>query len=147
MNDDSFDSRRGILRNEHGKVFGNDCATSGEEARTGLLYAAGWIKRGPTGIIGTNIGDARDTVGSILHDLKKGRIPVGMDASTIDRGTSGRDALAKLLHTRNVQIVDWDGFQRIDEAEKDLKSLRTTSQPREKIVNIAEMLKIARSSQ
>src|SRR5207302_8185237 len=58
-----FDERRGTIRNEGGRVIG--------EART---YCAGWIKRGPTGIIGTNKKDANETVAQLLEDLRAGRV-------------------------------------------------------------------------
>ena len=58
---------RGVLRNHHGRV---DEATESTGGSLGGLYAAGWIKRGPCGIIGTNISDAKDTVATIVHDLK-----------------------------------------------------------------------------
>jgi adrenodoxin-NADP+ reductase len=58
-----FDSHRGLVVNTHGKVT---------DASNGLagLYVSGWLKRGPSGIIGTNITDAKDTVGSIVKDLE-----------------------------------------------------------------------------
>src|SRR3989449_4539589 len=63
-----FDERRGTIRNQRGRVVdadGNHVAAT---------YCAGWIKRGPTGIIGTNKKDATETVAQLLEDLEEGRV-------------------------------------------------------------------------
>ena len=114
-----FDDEKDRLRHEHGLV----------DRRTvdlGGLYTSGWLKRGPSGIIGTNIGDAKDTVTTIITDFEEF---VGVPKnSTI---------LAELLE-RGVQVVDWDGYRRIEEAEKARR--RSDKQPREKIVSTEEQL-------
>jgi ferredoxin--NADP+ reductase len=75
------------------------------------LYVAGWIKRGPTGIIGTNKKDAAATVASLLADL---------DGAP---GTGG-DGIVGLLAERGVEPVDLQGWSRIDAAEKSLGGSR-----------------------
>jgi NADPH-dependent glutamate synthase beta chain and related oxidoreductases len=121
MDKSLFDDRRGIVRNTHGKVIDN-------------LYVSGWLKRGPSGIIGTNIMDAKDTVSSILKDLEE-------ETSTgSDKMVKGRKGLGELLLERGVRYVDWPSYQRIDAAEMDPLRLRTKNQPREKITSVEEML-------
>src|SRR5207237_2659346 len=56
-----FDERRGVIPNDRGRVGGSE--------RT---YAAGWIKRGPSGVIGTNKKDATETVELLLEDARAG---------------------------------------------------------------------------
>jgi len=119
MDDAIFDEDRGVVKNSNGKVDG-----------TSNLYVSGWLKRGPSGIIGTNIACAKDTVSSIINDLE------AIPENTVD-GRSGLDAL---LSERNVQVVNWESYQRIDAAEKDSSRLRTDGQPREKFTSVNEML-------
>ena len=107
------------MKNSNGKVDG-----------TSNLYVSGWLKRGPSGIIGTNIPCAKDTVSSIVNGLRA--IP--------EKAVDGRSGLDALLSERNVQPVDWKSYQRIDAAEKDSSRLRTDGQPREKFTSINEML-------
>src|SRR6201999_3641192 len=64
-----FDERRGLIRNEGGRVTGDDGEPLPGE------YAVGWIKRGPSGVIGTNKKDAADTVARIVEDAEAGRLP------------------------------------------------------------------------
>ena len=59
-------SARGVIPNDGGRI---------RRARTAGEYAVGWIKRGPTGIIGTNKRDAQETVDALLEDLDAGRLP------------------------------------------------------------------------
>jgi NADPH-dependent glutamate synthase beta subunit-like oxidoreductase len=120
-----FDTDHGFIRNHHGRV---DVRT----AQWGALYTAGWIKRGPTGIIGTNIPDAKDTVATILADLED-FVPKSADATLTD--------LRPLLQERGVQVVDWHGYRRIDAAER--ASRRSDPQPREKILRLNDQLQTA----
>ena len=60
MDKSSFDKDKGTVRNNHGKVIGKDVGNG--------LYVCGWLKRGPSGIIGSNIMDAKDTVATIIKD-------------------------------------------------------------------------------
>jgi ferredoxin--NADP+ reductase len=96
-----FDGRRNVIPNTEGRVTGADGTV------VPGLYVAGWIKRGPTGIIGTNKKDAGATVASVLADLD-GATPRGGD------GVSG------LLAERGVVPVDVEGWRRIDAAERAL---------------------------
>ena len=62
-----FDERRGLIRNEGGRVIDDAGPCCGE-------YAVGWIKRGPSGVIGTNKKDAADTVARITEDAEAGAL-------------------------------------------------------------------------
>lgn len=124
----SFDSKRGVLQNEHGRV-----ATENVTNRA-PLYVSGWLKRGPSGIIGTNIGDAKDTVMSILNDLKSGAI----SKSTMESSSS---PLEDLLKECNVRFVDWNAYRKIEDCESSEK--RHPDQPREKIVDREKLLTAA----
>src|SRR5213079_847395 len=64
-----FDERRGTIRNHGGRVILDDGSPASG------VYCAGWIKRGPTGVIGTNKKDATETVEGVLEDAREGRLP------------------------------------------------------------------------
>mmetsp|Transcript_34129 Transcript_34129/g.51481 ORF Transcript_34129/g.51481 Transcript_34129/m.51481 type:complete len:401 (+) Transcript_34129:959-2161(+) len=147
--EDLFDYKKGIVRNNHGKVTSSILNTNTNSLDTkGGLYVSGWLKRGPSGIIGTNISDAKDTVASILFDLKNGNIFDDDDANKEDAvqvdvsSKSGRDGLNLLLKERGVKIVDWDFYRKIDAEEKTPGRLRSERQPREKITSVQEMLQL-----
>mmetsp|Transcript_8990 Transcript_8990/g.25245 ORF Transcript_8990/g.25245 Transcript_8990/m.25245 type:complete len:535 (+) Transcript_8990:172-1776(+) len=125
----SFDERRGTIDNDHGKVSGED---------SGGLYCSGWIKRGPSGIIGTNIQDAKDTVAAILTDLEARALTKDNDTGS-PRGRLGLDTLLK---ERNTRVVNWESYAEIDAAEKEASRLRAEGQPREKITSIQDMLSV-----
>ena len=74
------------------------------------LYAVGWIKRGPTGVIGTNKPDGRNAAEQILADLGAGGGEGG-------GGKPGRDALEALLRARGCRWVDFEDWRRIEAAE------------------------------
>ncbi len=99
-----FDERRGTIRNQRGRVVdadGNHVAAT---------YCAGWIKRGATGIIGTNKKDATETIAQLLEDLQEGRV------SHREEVTAG--AVETLLAEREVQAVMYPGWTSIDELER-----------------------------
>jgi ferredoxin--NADP+ reductase len=99
-----FDERRGTIRNERGRVLRDE-----GELLPGV-YCAGWIKRGPTGIIGTNKKDAMETVAVLFDDVQEGRI-VHKDEAT-------PDAVEALLSERGVRAVLYAGWTSIDELER-----------------------------
>jgi ferredoxin--NADP+ reductase len=94
-----FDERSGTIPNDRGRVEGSE--------RT---YAAGWIKRGPSGVIGTNKKDATETVELLLEDARAGRL----DRARVDSTQS----LEALLDERAAKYVSYDGWQAIDAAER-----------------------------
>ena len=92
-----FDERSGTIPNEGGRVAGAE--------RT---YVAGWIKRGPSGVIGTNKKDAAETVELLLADARAGRLA----------GASNSLLLGDLLEEKGVHFVEYAGWQAIDAAER-----------------------------
>ena len=92
-----FDERSGTIPNEGGRVAGAE--------RT---YVAGWIKRGPSGVIGTNKKDAAETVELLLADARLGRLA----------GASNSLLLGDLLEEKGVHFVEFAGWQAIDAAER-----------------------------
>ena len=92
------DERSGTIANEAGRVLRDGAVSAGE-------YVAGWIKRGPSGVVGTNKHDARETVASLLADVAEGRLrtggPVGdLVQELIDRGCRARPARRLAGHRR-----------------------------------------------
>ena len=104
-----FDAGRNVIPHSDGRVERDGTVVPGE-------YVAGWIKRGPTGIIGTNKKDAVATVASLLEDAVSGALP------TPTRGTS--EAVDALLAERGVEVVTTAGWRAIDAAERSLGSSR-----------------------
>ncbi len=129
LDDIPFDDRRGLIRNTGGRV----CDEDGEPVPG--EYVVGWIKRGPSGVIGTNKKDATDTVARILEDAEAGRLPE--PAADVDDAACGawlRDAAPG--------VVEWDGWQAIDEHERGLGE--PAGRPRVKLVRLAELVAAGR---
>ena len=96
------------------------------------LYCAGWIKRGPSGVIGTNKKDATETVELLLEDARHGRLPERAEG-TID----------ELLAARSVQVVMYPGWEAIDAIERGRGE--TQGRPRVKLASWEELLAAAHS--
>lgn len=120
-----FDARGGIVPNESGRVL-----DAQSEPIPGL-YVSGWIKRGPTGVIGTNKPDAAETVDSFLADDAAGRLV---------RATRDRSELDALLASRGTRVVSWGDWQQIDRQEQARGQPRRA--PREKFTRVSEMLNV-----
>jgi ferredoxin--NADP+ reductase len=118
-----FDERRGTILNERGRIVGEERA-----------YCAGWIKRGPTGIIGTNKKDATETVNLLLEDVAHGRIE--------HRESATADAVDSLLAERGVDAVLYPGWASIDELER--AAGEKLGRPRVKLRTWNELLEAAR---
>jgi ferredoxin/flavodoxin---NADP+ reductase len=125
-----FDGGRGVIPNESGRVVDPD---SGDEQVPGH-YAVGWIKRGPSGVIGTNKKDAQDTIDSVFADLAAGRIP---EREPVEPSTE------ELLAERAADHVTYVGWQAIDRAE--VTAGEPHGRPRVKFCRIDEMIEAARS--
>ena len=110
-----FDERRCIVPNDDGRV---------EDG----LYAVGWIKRGPTGVIATNRPDGEAAAKHILEDIQSGQKP-------------GRVAFETLLAERNVTIVDAAGWEKIEAVENEAAK---PPAPRLKFDNIVDMLAVVK---
>jgi ferredoxin--NADP+ reductase len=125
-----FDERHAVIPNDRGRVLGED----GQHLTGG--YAVGWIKRGPTGIIGTNKRDAQETVDLLLEDLDAGRL---LDPREPDRG-----ALEALLVERVPELVTYAGWEAIDRAEKEAGEPH--GRPRVKLCSFEELLEASRAA-
>jgi ferredoxin/flavodoxin---NADP+ reductase len=98
-----FDERRGTIPNVAGRVVDGEHHVTGE-------YVTGWIRRGPSGVIGTNKKDGQESATSLLEDAETGLL--NAPASDGD--------IALLLAERGVEPVTWEGWQRIDVHEQEL---------------------------
>ncbi len=122
-----FDERRGTIRNDRGRVLDD----GGEPLPQ--VYCAGWIKRGPTGIIGTNKKDATETVALLLEDVEQGRVAHGDEVSA--------EAVEALLAERGVRAVLYPGWTSIDELER--AAGEKLGRPRVKLLTWDELLEAA----
>ncbi|MGZ4363824.1 MAG: FAD-dependent oxidoreductase [Gaiellaceae bacterium] len=122
-----FDERRGTIRNVRGRVVADD----GEPV--GRTYCAGWIKRGPTGIIGTNKKDATETVAHLLEDVEQGKLGHGDEATAA--------AVEDLLAERDARAVLYPGWTSIDEIER--AAGEKLGRPRVKLRTWDELLEAA----
>jgi ferredoxin--NADP+ reductase len=113
-----FDEENGVIPNDRGRIEPG-------------LYAAGWIKRGPTGVIGTNKKDATETVEVLLEDARAGLLSRESD-----------DRLESLLADREVEAVGYAGWEAIDVAERSLGEPH--GRPRIKLCSWEELLAAAR---
>ncbi len=123
-----FDERGGTLAQADGRVVGDD-----GEPLPGV-YCAGWIKRGPTGVIGTNKKDATETVHRLLEDWQAGRLPSPADPDP--------EALLALLAARGVGVVTYAGWESLDLSERTAGEPR--GKPRVKLVTWDDLLAAAR---
>ena len=131
-----FDDQRGVLTNKGGKV---DKATD----TLGGLYVSGWLKRGPNGIIGTNIMDAKDTVVNVVNDLLNNTDDNKPKTPIIGHKGNARKKLLRLLKERNVRVVTWSHVKNIEKEETSATRRRSDNQPREKITNLEALLEAA----
>lgn len=117
-----LDPRAHVVPNAAGRVLRDDAVAPGE-------YVTGWIKRGPSGLIGTNKADSVETVKSLLAD-----------APTFPRAAeSDPDAVIALLQSRGVHAVtvaDWQALDRHETAQGEAQG-----RPRVKVISIEEMLR------
>ena len=116
-----FDEGKAVIPNEGGRV------SDGE-------YVVGWIKRGPSGIIGTNKRDAKETVDVLLEDAAAGRLHEPTDPDP--------DSLEQLLSERKPDHVTYAGWEAIDRAEREAGEAQ--GRPRVKLTRTEELLEAAR---
>ncbi len=114
----------GVLPNEAGRILGD------EGSPLPGLYASGWIKRGPSGVIGTNKPDAAETVRSMLEDLAAGRHTGADDAA--------RDSIFGVLRERGVRPVSYADWKKIDSVEREAGE--AAHRPRVKLTTHAALL-------
>ncbi|MDD9985373.1 MAG: FAD-dependent oxidoreductase [Spirochaetaceae bacterium] len=118
-----FDDRRGVFPNQGGRITADGAVAPG-------LYAAGWIKRGPSGVIGTNKPDSTETAKNLLADLD------GLAGCAVpDTG-----ALLAQLRDGGVRPISYEDWRAIDAAE--VARGAAAGKPREKFTRIEEMLAV-----
>jgi len=118
-----FDEKRAIVPNEAGRVV--EPATGSIVPR---LYVAGWVKRGPTGLIGSNKPDGAETAASMIADLAALEPAAAPEAAAVDAHLAARGA----------RVVDFPSWQRLDSIEKERGEPQ--GRPRVKLGAVAEML-------
>lgn len=127
LQDVPFDARNGVVPNAHGRV------TNPEQQQTVTgEYVVGWLKRGPSGIIGTNKPDSIETVTMMIEDAKAGALLSPSDA------TSG--AVEALLKSRGIDYVTYDEWLALDRYEQEAG--QAVGRPRLKLSRVDEMLKV-----
>jgi ferredoxin--NADP+ reductase len=124
-----FEERSCVLPNDRGRVLTLD----GE--RLPGVYAVGWIKRGPTGILGTNKRDAAETVGCLVEDLRTGALP--------EPPNPDRAQIDALLGQRKPDLVTAEGWRAIDADE--VERGRSQERPRVKLASRDELLATAQA--
>src|SRR5262249_9168782 len=119
-----FDDRRATIPNDCGRV-----------TDTPGVYCAGWIKRGPSGVIGTNKKDATETVDLVLEDARAGKLARRNPAATAE-------TVEELLAERGVEHVTYAGWEAIDVAETSRGT--PLGRPRFKLLTWDELREAAR---
>jgi len=121
-----FDERSGVILNEKGRVLDPET----KRPRAGE-YTAGWIKRGPSGVIGTNKPDASETVALMLDDAKAG--------ATLHPAVTDRAAIERLVRERQPRCVSYADWKTLDRLE--VERGRPSGRPRVKFCTVEDMLK------
>ena len=123
-----FDERRGVIPNREGQVLDDD-----DEPVNGV-YATGWIKRGPVGLIGHTKSDAMETIRHLVNDQANWWSPEHPE----------EDAVVELLRSRGVEFTNLDGWHHLDEHELALGAAE--GRTRIKVVPRDEMVRISNPS-
>jgi ferredoxin/flavodoxin---NADP+ reductase len=126
-----FDEWHGVIPNEEGRVV-----NPSEQRAIPGEYVVGWIKRGPSGVIGTNKRDAQETVDHVVEDLSEGRLPAPVDTDPA--------AVEALVAERRPEYVSYAGWELIDAAEK--AAGEPQGRPRVKFTRVEEMLDAAKAT-
>ncbi|MEV7757914.1 FAD-dependent oxidoreductase [Microbacterium sp. NPDC089180] len=127
LKDIPFDELRGVIPNHEGQVLSAD-----SNSRMPGLYATGWIKRGPVGLIGHTKSDAMETVRHVINDQGDWWRPEHPE----------EESIPALLAERGVRWTDLDGWHRLDEHEMALGAPHERA--RIKVVPRDEMIAISR---
>jgi ferredoxin--NADP+ reductase len=124
-----FDERAGVVTNVEGRVVDE----SGRPVPG--LYATGWIKRGPVGLIGHTKSDAMETIAHLVTDAEAGAL----------RAPRVEDDILQLLDEREVEYTTWDGWLALDEHERLLGETHLHTRERVKVVPREEQVEISRA--
>jgi len=121
INQVPFDDKKGVFPNQGGRITENGSPVQG-------LYCVGWIKRGPSGVLGSNKPDSTATVEALLADLSQ--LKPCQNASS--------EAFIDFLKSKELTFVTYDDWKKIDEEE--LKRGQALGKPREKFTQVQEIL-------
>lgn len=100
-----FDTEKGVIPNVEGRVV----ESPGSEETLPGVYATGWIKRGPVGLIGSTKSDAQETIAHLVQDAQEGRLAASVD-----------QPIESLLEERQVPFTTWQGWEMLDAYERAL---------------------------
>ena len=132
-----FDLQRHVIPNDGGHVLVSADEGAGVEDK---LYVTGWIKRGPIGLIGNTKSDAKETTDMLIADADAGKLAAPTH--------TGADDIFDLLRERGVDYATWEGWYKLDEAERALGAADPNfPRERKKIVEWDEMLGHSRAGQ
>lgn len=123
-----FNERQGRVPNHYGKIIDGDKEVPG-------MYTAGWLKRGPTGVIVSTMADAYETADTIVDDLKNGKDMLNGNSSK-----QGADGLKELMHERHIRSVSYMDWKKIEASEFAVGE--KLGKPREKYTRIEDMLAV-----
>jgi adrenodoxin-NADP+ reductase len=134
-----FDERRGVIPNANGRII-----APGQDREEHLpgMYCAGWVKRGPTGVIASTMDDAFMTAENLIADWgRPGYRFLNGDGTAHDLGDgSGWSSVRRYADERGLRPVSWADWQRIDQVEKQRGQAK--GKEREKIPSVPAMLEV-----
>ncbi|WP_025156037.1 FAD-dependent oxidoreductase [Leifsonia aquatica] len=131
-----FDAEHGVIPNHEGQVLRAE-----DNERMYGVYATGWIKRGPVGLIGHTKSDAMETIKHVINDQGNWWSPADPEEASVDA----------LLRERGVEYTDLDGWHNLDEHEQALGSERGRARikvvPRDEMVRVSNRTAVSASSE
>ena len=150
-----FNERWGVISNDgRGRVLHEERTRDAAMALGGFpgLYCAGWVKRGPTGVIASTMEDAFATADAIAEDWASGTVPFLNDAPGLQlqqqqqqqqrqQEPAGWEGVRSETGVDKARVVDWAGWRKIDAAERERG--RMVGKEREKFTRTADMLAVA----
>ncbi|GAA1643422.1 FAD-dependent oxidoreductase [Microbacterium flavum] len=123
-----FDERRGVIPNAEGRVLAGDAPAPG-------LYATGWIKRGPVGLIGHTKSDAMETIAHLVADAQAGALTAPVETGDV----------LEVLAAREVPYTTWSGWLALDAHERALGAGHVHARERVKVVPRDEQVEVSRA--
>jgi ferredoxin--NADP+ reductase len=135
--DAPFDEVRGVVPNVEGRVTDAASAITADDGGTAVrgLYATGWIKRGPVGLIGHTKSDAMETVAHLVADAEAGLLAAPTETGDV----------LDLLAERGVEYTTWQGWLALDAHERELGATHEYTRERVKVVPRDEQVQISRA--
>lgn len=128
-----FDTRSGTIPNDgYGRILAAAGGVDGGVRQVRGMYCAGWVKRGPTGVIASTMADAFASAEAVVADLAR--------PGAVGGERRGWDAVKEEVRKRGLRPVGWEGWLKIDAVER--QRGRELGKEREKCVSVEEMLRI-----